>query len=81
MKINRYFQNENPYEFISELIKISNPNPLNETLFVAKQAITVTGKPFTMYIFVGIIYLGFSSIITLTVIAVERYGKRTTTVK
>ena len=22
---------------------------LNETLFVAKQAITVTGKPFTMY--------------------------------
>ena len=54
---------------------------LNETLFVAKQAITVTGKPFTMYIFVGIIYLGFSSIITLTVIAVERYGKRTTTVK
>ena len=51
---------------------------LNETLFVAKQAITVTGKPFTMYIVVGLIYLGFSSIITLTVMAIEKFGNRTT---
>lgn len=51
---------------------------LNETLFVAKQAITVTGKPFTMYIVVGLIYLGFSTIITLTVMAIEKYGNRTT---
>ena len=51
---------------------------LNETLFVAKQAIATTNKPFTMYIFVGLIYLAFSSIITLTVMGVERYGKRTT---
>ena len=51
---------------------------LNETLFVAKQAITVTGKPFTMYIVVGAIYLGFSSIITLAVMGLEKFGKRTT---
>jgi octopine/nopaline transport system permease protein len=51
---------------------------LQETLFVAKQAIATTGKPFTMYIFVGLIYLAFSSIITLTVMGVEKFGKRTT---
>ena len=51
---------------------------LNETLFVAKQAITVTGKPFTMYIFVGIIYLGFSTLITLSVMGIEKFGNRTT---
>ncbi len=49
---------------------------LNETFFVAKQAIASTGKPFTMYIVVGAIYLGFSSIITLTVMAFERYGNK-----
>jgi polar amino acid transport system permease protein len=49
---------------------------LNETLFVAKQAIATTGKPFTMYIVVGLIYLGFSTVITLTVMALERYGQR-----
>ncbi|OED41174.1 ABC transporter permease [Chromatiales bacterium (ex Bugula neritina AB1)] len=52
---------------------------LNETLFVAKQAITVTGKPFTMYIVVGLIYLGFSTLITLAVMGLEKYGNRTTT--
>lgn len=51
---------------------------LNETLFVAKQAITVTGKPFTMYIVVGAIYLAFSSIITVSVMGMEKFGKRTT---
>ncbi|MFT5349882.1 MAG: octopine/nopaline transport system permease protein [Gammaproteobacteria bacterium] len=51
---------------------------LNETLFVAKQAITVTGKPFTMYIVVGLIYLGFSTIVTLVVMGAEKYGNRTT---
>ncbi|MFD1158891.1 ABC transporter permease [Roseovarius aestuarii] len=50
---------------------------LNETLFVAKQAIGTTGKPFTMYIVVGLIYLGFSTVITLTVMGLERYGQRT----
>lgn len=51
---------------------------LNETLFVAKQAITVTGKPFTMYIVVGLIYLGFSSLVTLSVMGLEKFGRRTT---
>lgn len=51
---------------------------LNETLFVAKQAIGTTGKPFTMYIVVGMIYLGFSTVITLTVMGLERFGQRTT---
>lgn len=49
---------------------------LNETFFVAKQAIASTGKPFTMYIVVGAIYLAFSSIITLTVMGLERYGNK-----
>lgn len=53
---------------------------LNETLFVAKQAIGSTGKPFTMYIVVGLIYLGFSTVVTLTVMGLERYGQRTTRV-
>ena len=51
---------------------------LNEMLFVAKQAIATTNKAFTMYIFVGLIYLAFSSIVTLAVMALEKYGKRTT---
>jgi octopine/nopaline transport system permease protein len=49
---------------------------LNETLFVAKQAIATTGAPFIMYIMVGVIYLGFSTVITLTVMTLEYYGTR-----
>ena len=49
---------------------------LEETLFVAEQAIGFTGKPFTMYILVGAIYLGFSTIITLTVMGLEKYANR-----
>lgn len=49
---------------------------LNETLFVAKQAIGTTGQPFTMYMVVGVIYLGFSTVITLSVMALEYYGFR-----
>lgn len=49
---------------------------LNETLFVAKQAIGTTGEPFVMYVVVGLIYLGFSTVITLTVMGLERYGQR-----
>ncbi|MFV2092584.1 MAG: ABC transporter permease [Hyphomicrobiales bacterium] len=49
---------------------------LNETFFVAKQAIASTGKPFTMYIVVGAIYLAFSSVITLSVMALEKYGNK-----
>lgn len=49
---------------------------LNETMFVAKQAIGTTGQPFTMYLVVGVIYLGFSTVITLSVMALEHYGSR-----
>jgi polar amino acid transport system permease protein len=49
---------------------------LEETLFVAEQAIGYTAKPFTMYILVGLIYLGFSTVITLTVMALEKYANR-----
>ncbi len=49
---------------------------LEETLFVAEQAIGTTGKPFTLYIVVGAIYLGFSTIITLSVMVLERYANR-----
>ncbi len=50
---------------------------LNETFFVAKQAIGTTGEPFTMYIVVGCIYLAFSTIITLSVMGMEKFGART----
>ncbi len=50
---------------------------LNETLFVAKQAMGATGQPFIMYITVGAIYLGFSTVVTLTVMGLEHYGNRT----
>lgn len=49
---------------------------LNETLFVAEQATGVTGKPFTMFFVVGLIYLGFSTIITLTVAGLEKLANR-----
>lgn len=49
---------------------------LNETLFAAEQAIGATGKPFTMFIVVGLIYLGFSTIITLTVMGLEKYANQ-----
>ena len=49
---------------------------LEETLFVAEKAIAYTAKPFTMYILVGAIYLGFSTIITLTVIVLEKYANK-----
>jgi polar amino acid transport system permease protein len=49
---------------------------LEETLFIAKQAIGTTGKPFTMYILVGVIYLGFSTVITLSVMVLEKYANR-----
>lgn len=49
---------------------------LNETLYIAKQATSVTGKPFTMYIVVGAIYLGFSTVITLVVMGLEKYANQ-----
>lgn len=49
---------------------------LEETLFVAEQATGTTGKPFVMFITVGAIYLGFSTIITLAVMVLEKYSNR-----
>jgi octopine/nopaline transport system permease protein len=49
---------------------------LNETLFVAKQATATTGKPFTMFIVVGAIYLAFSTLITLSIMGLEKYANR-----
>lgn len=49
---------------------------LNETLFAAEQATGATGKPFTMFIVVGLIYLFFSTIITLTVMGLEKYANQ-----
>jgi polar amino acid transport system permease protein len=49
---------------------------MNETLFVAKQAIGSTGKPFTMYIVVGLIYLAFSTVITLSFMGLEKVANR-----
>ena len=39
VNIDRYFNNENPREFINELIEISMPNPENETLFILPEGI------------------------------------------
>ena len=39
INVNRYFQNEKPSKLISELINISKPNPLNETLFILPEGI------------------------------------------
>ncbi len=39
ININRYFQNENSSKLISELINISRPNLLNETLFILPEGI------------------------------------------
>lgn len=49
---------------------------LEETVFVADQAIGTTGATFTMYIVVGAIYLSFSTIITLSVMVLEIYANR-----
>ena len=39
ININRYFQDENPKEFISELISTSKPNPSDETIFILPEGI------------------------------------------
>ncbi len=39
ININRYFQNENSSKLISELINISNPNPLKDTIFILPEGI------------------------------------------
>jgi polar amino acid transport system permease protein len=49
---------------------------LEEIVFVAEMATTVTLKPFTMYITVAIIYLAITTVITLVVMGLEKYSNR-----
>jgi octopine/nopaline transport system permease protein len=49
---------------------------LEETMWVAQQATGYSGKPFTMYFVVGCIYLGFSTVITLAVMHLEKRANR-----
>lgn len=49
---------------------------LEEILFVAEMATTVTVKPFTMYFIVALIYLAITTVITLCVAGLERYANR-----
>jgi len=49
---------------------------LEEIVFVAEMATTVTVKPFTMYAVVALIYLAITSAITLVVAGLEKYANR-----
>lgn len=49
---------------------------VEEIVFVAEMATTVTSKPFTMYIVVALIYLCITTVITLVVMALEKYANR-----
>ncbi len=49
---------------------------VEEIVFVAEMATTVTLKPFTMYIVVALIYLMITSVITLVVMGLEKYANR-----
>ncbi len=49
---------------------------LEEIVFVAEIATTVTVKPFTMYFIVALIYLAITTVITLTVTGLEKYANR-----
>ncbi|MCC6471838.1 MAG: ABC transporter permease subunit [Alphaproteobacteria bacterium] len=49
---------------------------VEEIVYVADRATTMTNKPFTMYLVVAIIYLGFVSVIIKTVAVLEVYANR-----
>ena len=49
---------------------------LEEILFVAEMATTVTLKPFAMHMVVALIYLSITTIITLGVMALEKHANR-----
>ncbi len=49
---------------------------VEEIVFVAKIATPVTLKPFTMYIIVALIYLCITTVITLAVMAMEKYANK-----
>ena len=45
---------------------------LEEVMYVAERGMTMTNKPFTMYLVVAIIYLGFVSVIIVGISTLER---------
>ncbi|MGI9333283.1 MAG: ABC transporter permease [Gammaproteobacteria bacterium] len=49
---------------------------LEEIVFVAEMATTVTSKPFTMFMVVASIYLAITTVITLVVMGLEKYANR-----
>jgi arginine/ornithine transport system permease protein len=49
---------------------------LEEIVFVAEMATSVTVKPFTMFFVVALIYLAITSVITLVVAGLEKYANR-----
>ncbi len=49
---------------------------LEEIVFVAEMATAVTLKPFTMFGVVALIYLAITTVITLTVMGLEKYANR-----
>lgn len=49
---------------------------VEEIVFVAEMATTVTSKSFTMYIIVALIYLCITTIITIAVMALEKFANR-----
>lgn len=49
---------------------------LEEIMFTAEMATSVTSQPFTMYLVVAIIYLAFTSLVVLSVASLERYANR-----
>ncbi len=49
---------------------------LEEIMFTAEMATSVTTQPFTMYLVVAIIYLLFTSVLVVSVAALERYSNR-----
>jgi His/Glu/Gln/Arg/opine family amino acid ABC transporter permease subunit len=49
---------------------------LEEIVFVAQMATTVTLKPFTMYCVVALIYLAITTVITVVVHGLEKYSNR-----
>jgi len=49
---------------------------LEEIVFAADMARAVTMKPFTMYFVVAMIYLAITTVLTLSVMALEKYANR-----
>ena len=49
---------------------------LEEIVFTAEMATTVTMKPFTMYFAVAIIYLAITTVLTVFVMVLEKYANR-----